>query len=180
MLFEFHIKPKPYDCSKILNESTLFWINEKLHSKLIRRKKGQRLWKSHKDYISEILNKFPDHQDLIWRTYHLSNTTKLRLLKNLQKEIVEDYHDGEIIESRQNISSQAWEMIKALISPPARASTIGGVRIELFKNLNESYSENILRRYIKNKLHFSYKKGSCRPTKVESFQNIISTGLFAV
>ena len=52
LLFEFHSKPKAFDYSKFLNESTLFWIYEQLYSKFIRKKKGQRIKKSHKDYIS--------------------------------------------------------------------------------------------------------------------------------
>ena len=118
LLGVFYIKHKACNCSKNPNEIILFWINERLSWELLRRKKGQKLWKSHKDYISVILNKFTDHQDAIWRAYHLSNITKLKLLKSLQKKSSEDRHFEGIINSCQNISLQAQTMIKAVMSLP--------------------------------------------------------------
>ena len=77
----------------------------------------------------------------------------------------------------ERISDQAKTIIDAIIIPPAIPSTIKGIREVLFKTLNESYSESTLRRYMKKTLHFSYMKGICRPTKMNSFQNVLSTGL---
>ena len=61
LLGVFYIKHKACNFSKNSNESILFWINDRLHSEILRRKKGQKLWKSRKDYISRNLNKFTEH-----------------------------------------------------------------------------------------------------------------------
>ena len=63
------------------------------------------------------------------------------------------------------MSEKAQRLIKDYLSPPSKPKTISMVKKQLESQLDEIYSEQKIKNFVKKEMRFAYKKDSSRPPK---------------
>ena len=131
-----------------------------------------------KTYIMELLKSFPKTHKSIKKVYKISTSTCNKLkkmwepLSNSEALIINESPEW------KSISGDAQNFITKFLHPPQPPWTIQKLRKTVSSELGEIYSEYILRKYIKSKLRYSFKKAWSRQPKYAEFTTKISKGWF--
>ena len=155
-----------------------FWYEGELHEELCKRRKGQHLNSRKKTYIMELLKCFPKNHKSRRKAYKISTSTCNKL-----KKMWEPLSNSEALinnesPERKSISGDAQNFITKFLRPPQPHWTIQKLRKAVSSELGEIYSAYILRKYIKSKLRYSFKKAWSRPPKYAESTTKISKGWF--
>ena len=141
------------------------WSECRIHEQLLKRKKYQHLSKQEASYIRDILVNFPNERKSIQRLYKLSYSTSRRLSKKI---IV-----NEPIENMTRHYSDTWntlekeekKLIKDYLTPPCEPKCIAMIKKQLEVQSGKKYSSYWIKKFVKNEMRYSYKKGSSRPPR---------------
>ena len=154
------------------NDNTILDMNSKFertltqeHFQLSERMKGDHLAKEHCLYLSQIFRKHPDHKNLIWRAYKISRSTNLRIMGNSIHTKTKSEIDSFLPKQDNYIKPEVREHIENMIRPPKFPVTLSKIRNEVFQKFDIKYSIHKIRKYIKDELQYTYRKGSSRPCR---------------
>ena len=142
-----------------------YWSECQFHETLLNRKKRQHLSEDEASHIAQILANHPAERKQIKRLYKLSDSTLRRL--SIKTKLIENAEDATKYWSKSLIpmSEKAQRLIKDYLSPPSEPKTISMVKKQLETRLDEIYSEQKIKNFVKKEMRFAYKKGSSRPPK---------------
>ena len=141
------------------------WSDNRMHEELLARCKGQRLSKEASRFINGILRDHPNDFKHIQQCYKLSCSTMKRVQNFLGSRM--STNQEELKESRNDyqLSEDAKQLIIRYLSPPWKPRTIRAMQKHIKSELEESYSAQVVRRFVLKEMRYSYKKGWSRPHK---------------
>ena len=153
-------------------DNTMFDMNSKFewthtpeHLQLAERMKGDHLSKEHCKYLSHIFRRHPDHKNLIWQAYKISRSTYRRIMNKSMHTIAELKHESMFFKHNHLIKPEIWEYIDSMVRPPKFPMTLSKIRNEIFQTFGIKYSIHKIRKYLKDELRYTYRKGSSRPCR---------------
>ena len=152
-----------YNLKDVSENIDLYWPEEQMHESLLMRRKGQHLNEEQITNIIQQLERSPQSRKLLQRMYRLSRTTLRRIIQQKGKDKPMD--DGTLarFEDKQKISREAGLRIRSYLLPPCEPRSIPAIKRHVEAELQETYSFQEIRSYIKKEMKYSYRKGSSRP-----------------
>jgi transposase len=87
-------------------------------------------------------------------------------MKNKNRASVEEEKDEADYLNGSKLREGEKAIVKKLVMPPQIPFTIRSIKDKIDLALNKNTKERTIRRFIKEELKFSYKKGSSRPAKI--------------
>ena len=159
---------------------TFRWIDISAHRSLEARKNRRRLKPHEKIYLAKILAGYPDAHSLIKEKFHLFCTTLYRL-KWMTKNNFEKYQELETRSAKESLLEQAiHSVLAAIVEPTQFPLTIERIKDELRARTRIDLPNCKVIKYLKEKLRFSFKKGSYRPPSVRYTNHKLARGWFSV
>jgi hypothetical protein len=145
---------------------------------LEKRKRSSKLSQTEKQYLRKLGADNPQHMHTIMLKYKLSYSTYHRITQRPQQ-------GQSIIENEENFETNKLTLndfeeraIKIIVSPPAIPLTIGRIQHAVAEASGRKHKKRTIKQFLKNKLNYSYRKGSSRPIKSSSIKSTIIKGLY--
>ena len=156
------------------------WAGADDHKRLRKRRKGWRLSHCDKLFLIKILTAFPDWDDEVCQLYRISKTT-LGRVKRIMPSSAVAYELFISRETRRSARDQSIQStFEELVKPPKFSLTLSMIGQNFNRKTGIGLSRRQLGIYIKNRLRYSYIKGSYRPLKTSNPNQIIFKGLFSI
>ena len=118
---------------KIIGRHKFELVDQKVHDRFIKRKKGAKLNTEDKNFLLKIMTAYYEEHDHIRSIYHLSSTTFDRFAK-MMKSNFEGYKSLEILQRKEILLDKAiWSVLKDIVSPLQFPLTVKRISEEFWK-----------------------------------------------
>ena len=146
--------------SKIWNH---LWGDDSIHESLLMRKKGQHLNEDQLQYIARLLGRYPESAKVWQNKFRLSRATVKRITKMIR--VDSSFKASSCVYSRAQkfISDKAKQLIRSFLCPPCQPKSIPMFKSHIELELEESYSVQKIRDFVRIEMKYAYKKGCSRP-----------------
>ena len=141
----------------------LSWSENQAHESLLRRRKSQRLNEAQVRQVMSLLKRFPGNRKLLQEMYKISRSTLRRIAMKMNVSRPFDVGSYTMFKTHKNISENAKQLIMHYLLPHWEPRSILMVKKYVESELQESYSIQIIRKFVRTEMKYVYKKGSSRP-----------------
>ena len=149
-----------------------------IHSQLLKRKRNGHLTLVQRGYLARLLTRYSNMHSIISKMYKLNESTMSRLkilgrdpVKLMKQHIVYEHQS-------QQIPGAAREWIQKIINPPKPPLTLAMIQQQVQMVWGEEIRKRDLKKFSKQDLRFSYKRGSTRPPQAVQPTSTDANALF--
>ena len=159
---------KKADNIKVFDRFKFELIDQEAHNRLIQRKKGTKLKVEDKIFLIKIMVAYKEEHENIKSIYNISFSTFHRLAQIIESNF-EAYQFLEARRSKKEMLDNAiWSILENIVTPPQFPLTVKRISEEFRRETGLRLSEYKIRKYLKWRLGYRYKKGNNRPPKVKA------------
>ena len=178
-LLEYPIYFKKADNIKVFDIFKFELIDQEAHNRLIQRKKGTKLKVEDKIFLIKIMVAYKEEHENIKSIYNISFSKFHRLTQIIESNF-EAYQFLEARRSKKEMLDNAiWSILENIVTPPQFPLTVKWISEEFRRETGLRLSEYKIRKYLKWRLGYRYKKGNNRPPKVKARNHQLAKGCFA-
>ena len=127
--------------------------------------KGQHLSEVQKAYLAQKLEVSPDQKIKTMKLYKLSESTIRRIVRERKRNSSEATPNIKERNDDMRLSRDAEFVLRNFVKPPTTSVSLRKIQRQIQEDTKECYSIHTLRRFLKEKLKYRYKKGLSRPIK---------------
>ena len=162
-------------------ESTFTELFEKdllIHSQLLKRKRNGHLTLVQRGYLARLLTRYSSMHFIISKMYKLSENTMSSLIIRGRDPVKLMILHIDYENQLKKIPGAAREWIQKIINPPKPPLTLARIQQQVQMVWGEEIRKNDLKKFIKQDLRFSYKRGSTHLPQAVQLTSIDANALF--
>ena len=149
-----------------------------IHAQLLKRKRNGHLTLVQRGYLARLLTRYNNMHSIISKMYKLSESTmsRLKILRRNPVKLMKLHKDYE--HQLQQIPGTARKWIQKIINPPKPPLTLAKIQQQVQMTWGEEIRKRDLKKFIKQDLRYSYKRGSARPPQAVQPTSADANALF--